>query len=81
MNAARALRAPLSQHHPTAAAGSNIHGGTDNSRGQAVHVLDGTAGWFPEPAPIQRLMDSATFKKSTALKTDEPRAQKSKSCG
>jgi hypothetical protein len=67
VNAARAMRAPLSQHRPTAAAGSNIHGGTDNSRGQVVHVLDGTAGRFPGRAPIQRLMASAAFKKSTRL--------------
>ena len=54
VNAARAMRAPLSQHRLTAA-GSSTHGGTDESGSQVVPVLDGTAGRFQKRAPIRRL--------------------------
>ncbi len=53
-NAARVMRAPLSQHRLTAA-GSSTHGGTGESSSQVVSVLDGTAGRFQERAPIRRL--------------------------
>ncbi len=46
-------------------------GATEAGARAVVHPLEGTAGRFPERAPVQRLMNPATFTASTDLTTDK----------